>query len=92
MTFMKVTGGALRVRSLMKYTDRDGNAFEEKISQLRIYSGAKYDTAEAVCPGQICAALGLTGTYRGRARHGGRLCRAPAGAGDELPRHSPAAE
>ena len=66
MTFMKVTGGALRVRSLMKYTDRDGNAFEEKISQLRIYSGAKYDTAETVLPGQICAALGLTGTYPGQ--------------------------
>ena len=66
MTFMKVTGGALRVRSLMKYSDRDGNAFEEKISQLRIYSGAKYDTAEEVCPGQICAALGLTGTYPGQ--------------------------
>ena len=66
MTFMKVTGGALRVRSLMKYADRDGNAFEEKISQLRIYSGAKYDTAETVLPGQICAALGLTGTYPGQ--------------------------
>ena len=66
MTFMKVTGGALRVRSLMKYTDRDGNAFEEKISQLRIYSGAKYDTAEVICPGQICTALGLTGTYPGQ--------------------------
>ncbi len=66
MTFMKITGGALRVRSLMKYSDRDGNAFEEKISQLRIYSGAKYDTAETVLPGQICAALGLTGTYPGQ--------------------------
>ena len=66
MTFMKVTGGALRVRILMKYADRDGNAFEEKISQLRIYSGAKYDTAEVICPGQICAALGLTGTYPGQ--------------------------
>ena len=66
MTFMKVTGGALRVRSLMKYADRDGNTFEEKISQLRIYSGAKYDTAETVLPGQICAALGLTGTYPGQ--------------------------
>ena len=66
MTFMKVTGGALRVRSLMKYADRDGNAFEEKISQLRIYSGAKYDTAETVLHGQICAALGLTGTYPGQ--------------------------
>ena len=66
MTFMKVTGGTLRVRGLMKYADRDGNAFEEKISQLRIYSGAKYDTAETVLPGQICAALGLTGTYPGQ--------------------------
>lgn len=66
MTFMKVTGGALRVRSLMKYADRDGNTFEEKISQLRIYSGAKYDTAETVLPGQICAALGLTETYPGQ--------------------------
>ncbi len=78
MTFMKVTGGALRVRSLMKYTDRDGNAFEEKISQLRIYSGAKVRHGGGSLPGQICAALGLTGTYPGQgARHGGETLPSP---------------
>ena len=66
MTFMKVTGGALRVRSLMKYSDRDGNAFEEKISQLRIYPGAKYDTAETVLPRPDMRGARATETYPGQ--------------------------
>ena len=77
MTFMKVTGGELRVRSLMKYSARDGSALEEKINQLRIYSGAKYETAETVRPGQICAALGLSGTFPGQGLGGASDLPAP---------------
>ena len=39
---------------------------EEKVTQLRLYSGAKYQTAEAVSAGQVCALLGLTQTYPGQ--------------------------
>ena len=48
---------------------------EEKVTQLRLYSGAKFQTVDTVSPGQVCAALGLTQTYPGRAW--GRPPRAP---------------
>ncbi len=39
---------------------------EEKVTQLRLYSGAKFQTVDTVSPGQVCAALGLTQTYPGQ--------------------------
>ena len=63
MTFMKLTGGELAVRSLCRYEDEDGAPHEEKITQIRIYSGAKYETAECVRAGQVCAVLGLSASF-----------------------------
>lgn len=51
LTFLKVTGGSLRVRSMIG---------EEKITQLRLYSGASFTQTEEVRSGHICAALGLS--------------------------------
>ena len=65
ITFMKITGGEISVRSTIIYIGADGARHEEKITQLRIYSGMKYDTVDTVRAGQICAALGLTETYPG---------------------------
>lgn len=66
LTYLKVTGSSLRVRAPIRYTDRNGEPMEEKVSQLRLYSGAKFDTAETVSAGQVCAVLGLTGTFPGQ--------------------------
>lgn len=66
LTFLKLTGGELNVRSLLAYTDENGERREEKLTQLRLYSGEKYETAENVRAGQVCAALGLTGTWPGQ--------------------------
>lgn len=66
MTYMKLTGGTLSARALIDYTDENGGELSEKVSQIRIYSGSKYETAETVYPGQICAVLGLSGTYPGQ--------------------------
>lgn len=62
LTYLKVTGGCLKVRSVLKSKDglSGDNAWEEKINQIRIYSGAKYDTVENVVAGTICAVTGLT--------------------------------
>ena len=60
LTFLKVTGGSLHVRSMISYTSRSGEAMEEKVTQLRLYSGASFQTAECVEAGGVCAALGLT--------------------------------
>lgn len=66
LTYLKVTGGTLRVRSAVAYVDRFGEEREEKVSQLRLYSGAKFETVETVSAGEVCAVLGLSGTWPGQ--------------------------
>ncbi len=39
---------------------------EEKIQQIRLYSGEKFTAAEEVKPGTLCAVTGLSGTYAGQ--------------------------
>lgn len=66
MSFMKITGGSLGVREVMKYKGAKGEELEEKVTAIRLYSGTKFENAERVFPGQICAVLGLTDTYPGQ--------------------------
>ena len=66
LTWLKVTGGSLKVRSLLRYSDAAGETAEEKISQLRLYSGTKFETAEEIGAGWVCAALGLSATRPGQ--------------------------
>lgn len=65
LTYMKITGGSLHVRDTLQGVSADGEAWEEKVTQIRIYSGAKYDTVNDVEAGSICALLGLTKTFPG---------------------------
>ena len=60
LTYMKITGGSLRVKTLL-----EGRDWQEKADQLRIYSGARYTTAEEVSAGCICAVTGLSSTVPG---------------------------
>ncbi len=60
LTHMKVTGGTLKVRTLL-----DGAGWSEKINQIRIYSGVKFTTADELPAGSICAVTGLTKTFSG---------------------------
>ena len=66
LTFLKLSGGTLRVRDALAYTDEKGIAHSEKLTQLRLYSGQKYQTAESVSAGEVCAALGLSATFPGQ--------------------------
>ncbi len=66
LTYMKLTGGSLKVRAPVGYTARNGEQAEEKVSQLRLYSGAGFETAEEVSAGDVCAVLGLTETWPGQ--------------------------
>ena len=58
LSFLKVTGGSLQVRSLLRYKNADGAELEEKITQLRQYSGPSFTQVDTVPAGQICAVLG----------------------------------
>ncbi len=55
LTHMKITGGVLRVRDKITYGEN-----EEKVSEIRIYSGEKYKSVQEVYPGDVCAVLGLS--------------------------------
>ncbi len=57
LTYLKVTSGVLKVRQIIG---------DEKASQLRIYSGSRYETCDVVYPGMICAVSGLVKTYPGQ--------------------------
>lgn len=64
LTYMKITGGSLKVRDILSGENAEGE-WSEKVNQLRIYSGEKFRSAAEVFPGMVCAASGLTKTYQG---------------------------
>lgn len=56
LTHMKITGGKIQVKGILG---------DEKINQIRIYSGAKYETVNEVSAGMICAVTGCNETRAG---------------------------
>ena len=62
LTWLKVTGGALKVKTLLSGGEA-GAEWAEKADQLRLYSGAKYKLTEQVEAGGICAVTGLEHTF-----------------------------
>lgn len=65
LTYMKITGGQLNVRQTLTYPVGDEER-SEKVNQIRLYSGAKFETAETVRAGEVCCVTGLSGTYAGQ--------------------------
>ena len=57
LTWLKITGGTLKVRTVLN---------EEKIQQIRLYSGDKFTVAEEVSAGTLCAVTGLNTTFIGQ--------------------------
>lgn len=60
LTHLKVTGGSIRVKDIIKSGDT-----EEKINQIRLYSGEKFEMTSDVGAGTVCAITGLTSTRAG---------------------------
>ena len=65
LTFLKVSGGTLSVRSAVRCHRPDGEPLEAKVTQLRLYSGAEFEAVQQVPAGDVCAALGLSGLLAG---------------------------
>lgn len=61
LTHLKVTSGCLKVKDAVL----TGNE-EEKVNQIRVYSGAKYEAAAQAEPGMICEVTGLLSTWAGQ--------------------------
>ena len=65
LTWMKLTGGSLKVKTPMPdCTDDKGNP--EKIEQIRLYSGSKFEPRQEAQAGEVCAVTGLTRTRVGQ--------------------------
>lgn len=69
LSHMKITGGVLKVKSVLS-NGRPGETgegiWQEKVNQIRIYSGEKYTMVSEVKAGTVCAVTGLTATYPGQ--------------------------
>ena len=68
LTHVKITGGSLKVKQMIRVHDQSGNesdVAEEKIDQIRIYSGSKYVLEQEVTAGSVCALTGPAKTFCG---------------------------
>ena len=69
LSHMKITGGALKVKSVLsngKPGESGEGIWQEKVNQIRIYSGEKYTMVSEVKAGTVCTVTGLTATYPGQ--------------------------
>lgn len=62
LTHMKITSGTLKVKDFLQEKGKE----PEKVNQIRIYSGTKYETVNEAMPGMICAVTGPLATYAGQ--------------------------
>ena len=67
LTWLKITGGELKVRSVIDYVNQKSEQREEKLLQLRQYSGDKFTATETAVAGQLIAVTGLSETWAGQA-------------------------
>ena len=63
---MKITGGHLTPRDEICYLSEDGVRITEKVSQIRLYSGDKFEQTDSALSGEICAVMGLSASYVGQ--------------------------
>ena len=66
LTYLKMTGGVLKAKTMLEGLDAAGNPFAEKADGLRLYSGAKFTPAEQIEAGQVAAVTGLSKTFPGQ--------------------------
>lgn len=62
LTHLKITGGSLKVKTILAQKEQER---EEKVNQIRIYNGDKYELLEEAVAGEICAVTGLSFTRPG---------------------------
>lgn len=73
LTHMKITGGTLSAKQILTGKKRKSESgaeeeqnWSEKVHQIRIYSGERYEAVSEVTAGTVCAVAGLNSTYPGQ--------------------------
>lgn len=80
LSHMKITGGELKVKTVLSGKNQEGMEWQEKVNQIRCYCGEKYELADTVSAGDICTVTGLSQTFVGQ------------GLGSEAQNHAPLLE
>lgn len=77
LTWLKVTGGELKVKAELESRPDARRAWKGKADQIRLYSGAKYNLINSAPPGTVCSVTGLRTATPGRGWASSRtpLCR-----------------
>lgn len=65
LTYIKVNSGSIKVKDIINY-NVDAEEYSEKVNQIRIYSGEKFDAVSEVGSGKVCTLTGLTKTFAGQ--------------------------
>ncbi len=66
LTFLKLTGGSLKVKDSIQQFDRNGESHTEKVNRIRLYTGEKFKAEQEITAGTVCAVTGLNHTYPGQ--------------------------
>ncbi len=66
LTFMKITGGSLKVKASVPQINRNNESHTEKVNSIRLYTGEKFKAEQEVFAGSVCAVTGLNFTYPGQ--------------------------
>ncbi|MBO8463477.1 MAG: TetM/TetW/TetO/TetS family tetracycline resistance ribosomal protection protein [Firmicutes bacterium] len=71
LTYCKITGGSLKVKTTLTNKkehagQKEEDIWQEKVDQIRLYSGEKFESVTEVQAGSVCALTGLSKTYPGQ--------------------------
>lgn len=65
LTWLRVTGGSLRAKTTLRGVSQRGEAWENKVDQLRLYNGERHVVVGEVEAPRICTVTGLAYTLPG---------------------------
>ena len=77
LTHLRVTGGTLKVKDILTSGAEAAEPWEEKVNQIRIYSGEKYEAVQEAEAGCVCAVTGLSRTFPGEGMGSAEESQAP---------------
>ena len=63
LTYMKITGGSLAIKSILRFKDKNGEYHSERVEQIRNYSADKFKALKSADPGMVVAVPGLLYTF-----------------------------
>ncbi len=72
LTHIKITGGSLKVKTLLSCGGK-----QEKVNQIRLYSGSRFTAVDEAPAGTLCAVTGLTSGRAGEGLGTESGCAAP---------------